>query len=270
MPGQSRKPKRNRSCTAGGGRIWQEDGIMKEKILLTVILILAAYVLHAQDRIYFIDADPVDAIVEEIGDDYVLYKSWDNPDGPNFRTSTARVDRIVFRNGTVQDFGGREDLFGDLAISHAVVPGRLDYRRGRYYMGMSLLTPDQVMDYVGYRNYGSKYLKASRQRRTGLFLTYLGGGLAFVGGMICIAEASVPDMGFGDSGAMAIGTACCVAGAAGLAAGIPLLVKGNRSLGAIADDYNARKGYGMAPAHDAESLTIGPCASGGLGLAFNF
>ena len=59
---------------------------MKEKILLTVILILAAYVLHAQDRIYFIDADPVDAIVEEIGDDYVLYKSWDNPDGPNFRT----------------------------------------------------------------------------------------------------------------------------------------------------------------------------------------
>ncbi len=233
-------------------------------------MMLAAAVLDAQDRIYFIDAAPADAAIREIGDDYVLYKAWDNPDGPDFRASLSRVEKIVFRNGNTQVFNHRESLFDDLMLSHAVIPGRLDYRKGRYYAGMTLLTPEQVMDYLGYRNYGSKYLKASRQRKTGLFLTYMGAGFLFVGGMVCIAEASAPDMGFEDSGGLAIGVSCCVLGAAGLAAGIPLLVKGNRSLGAIADDYNARSGYGMLPERETRSLTLGPCASGGLGLAFNF
>ena len=120
-----------------------------------------------QDRIYFRDAAPVDASVREIGDDYVLYKAWDNLGGPDFRVSLMR---------------------------------------------------------------------------------------------------SAADSMFDDS----LYVASYVLGAAGLASGIPLLVKGNRKLDAIADDYNRRNGYSLGPRHVEKSLTVGQCHSGGVGLAFNF
>lgn len=225
--------------------------------------------IQAQDRIYFNDAASVEALIKEIGDDYVLYRMWDNQEGPDFRASLSRVDRIVFSNGKEQVFSGRQDVLEDLMMSGAVIPGRLYYRHGRYYMGPAVLTPDQIMDYVGYKTYGSRYLKASRQRSAGLYLTWFGAGLLFVGGVMCAAGAEEQDFGFHDSSTTAIGAVCTGLGVAGLASGIPLLVKGNRALGAIADEYNNRQ-YGMTPGHESLSLSLGKCRSGGFGLAFNF
>ena len=56
-------------------------------------------------------------------------------------------------------------------------------------------------------------------------------------------------------------------GAAALGAGIPLWIKGNKKLNAIADDYNQRyggKAYGYSP-----SLSVGTTGNG-IGLALNF
>ena len=56
-------------------------------------------------------------------------------------------------------------------------------------------------------------------------------------------------------------------GAACIGVGIPLWVKGNRKLNAIADDYNQR--YGRNAYGHASSLSIGSTANG-VGLALNF
>lgn len=241
--------------------------------LATLFISVSCITMKAQDRIYFNDSAPVDAVVKEIGDDYILYRTWDNQDGPDFRTSISRVDRIVFRNGT-------EKIFGDGGIQEMMTapgilltPGRLEYRRGRFYRGLSVVTPDQIRDYLGYKNYGSVYLKAKRQYTAGAYLTYTGAGLLFIGVIAIIADATGPSISgdFGDDASMTgIGTACSIIGAAGLASGIPLMVIGNRKLDAIADDYNSRHGYSMKAPDRAMSLTLGTCRSGGVGLAFNF
>ena len=148
------------------------------RILFVAMVISVCSLASGQDRIYFRDAAPVDASVREIGDDYVLYKAWDNLGGPDFRVSLMR--------------SAADSMFDDSAFG------------------------------------------SSGGSDTGLYV------------------------------------ASYVLGAAGLASGIPLLVKGNRKLDAIADDYNRRNGYSLGPRHVEKSLTVGQCHSGGVGLAFNF
>lgn len=248
------------------------------RILFVAMVISVCSLASGQDRIYFRDAAPVDASVREIGDDYVLYKAWDNLGGPDFRVSLMRVDRIVFENGTESVFMDGKPVSGPdaLMFSGAVVPGRLDYRHGRYYLGVSVVTPEQMMDYIGYKNYGSTYLKARRQYMAGLYLTCIGGAFLLAGivthAASSAADSMFDDSGFGPSGGADAGlyVASYVLGAAGLASGIPLLVKGNRKLDAIADDYNRRNGYSLGQGHVEKSLTVGQCRSGGVGLAFNF
>ena len=58
-----------------------------------------------------------------------------------------------------------------------------------------------------------------------------------------------------------------IAGAACLGVGIPLWIRGNRKLNAIADDYNQR--YGRNAYGYKSSLSVGPTGNG-VGLALNF
>ena len=169
-----------------------------EMIAVSVLMLLST-ALYAQDKIYFNDAAPENADIREIGDDYVLYRQWGSPDGPDYRASLSRVYRIVFRDGTERVFSG-QSLFGIDAAgsSPMVIPGIITYRRGRFYDGPYMLSSEQIMDYIGYTSYGSVYMR----------------------------------------------------------------------LGALADNYNSRHGYGMRSARPAV-LSLG-CCTNGLGLAFNF
>ncbi len=246
--------------------------------IIIMLLMSLVYDASAQDRIYFRDAAPVEAVVKEIGDDYVLYKQWNNQSGPDYRASLSRVDRIVFANGSETVFRNGHGVSDaeDLMLSGAVIPGRLDYRHGRYYVGLSVVTPEKMMDYIGYTNYGSKYLKARRQYAAGFYLTCFGSLFTLMGIAGHVASGSqenvFPDSRFessSSSGSKAY-IAGYVLGAAGIAAGIPLIVSGNRKLDAIADDYNARHGYSLKAPRREKSLGLGQCMSGGVGLAFNF
>lgn len=246
------------------------------RFLILTFFMLVGYAAFAQDRIYFSNGEPADAVVREIGDDYVLYRMWDNQDGPDFRASLSRVDKIVFRNGNEMVFKDRPVNVDDLMMSGAVIPGRLDYRHGRYYMGVSVMSPQQVIDYLGYKNYGSAYLKAKRQYAAGVYLSCIGGAFALLG----IVSLVTPDPSdnfpsnsfFADSGSSdkSLGITACALGGISLVIGIPLLTTGNKKLDAIADEYNERNGYSLKPAERKKSLTLGGCNSGGIGLAFNF
>ena len=121
-----------------------------------MLLMSLVYDASAQDRIYFRDAAPVEAVVKEIGDDYVLYKQWNNQSGPDYRASLSRVDRIVFANGSETVFRNGHGVSDaeDLMLSGAVIPGRLDYRHGRYYVGLSVVTPEKMIHLICYAEIG--------------------------------------------------------------------------------------------------------------------
>ena len=91
------------------------------EMMAVSVLMLLSTALYAQDKIYFNDAAPENADIREIGDDYVLYRQWGSPDGPDYRASLSRVYRIVFRDGTERVFSG-QSLFGiDAAGSSPMV-----------------------------------------------------------------------------------------------------------------------------------------------------
>lgn len=230
-------------------------------------LMLASHGMQAQDRIYFNDRPPVEAVVKEIGDTYVLYRLWETPAGPDYRTSLTNVDSIVFRDGTRRIFAGSPYAVDEFAEYGAVMPGCITYRRGRFYSGPYAMSTAQLMDRIGYANYGSIYRNAKNMYVTGQYLTYSGAGFLFAAIMIHIASACYG--GPGNEDAMIYGI-CYGLGAAELAVGIPLLVTGNRRLGALADDYNRRNGYGHKPGGRPVELALGVCRSGGAGISLNF
>jgi len=92
-------------------KITKEGGFMSRKIFVMLLLALFAGRVYAQDVIHTIDTKPIQAKVIEIGDDYIWYKTYDNPDGPDYKMSVSRVTKIVFENGTVKSFAP-ESLFG--------------------------------------------------------------------------------------------------------------------------------------------------------------
>ena len=107
---------------------------------------------------------------------------------------------------------------------------------------------------VGYSLYGSRYRKARSEKGWGIALTAVVAPLGVAWFAYGIAEHSTPGK--------VIGAGLCVAG---LGAGIPLWVKGQRELDWMMDDYARRHG----PRPHAATLFFGPTPNG-TGLALRF
>lgn len=250
---------------------------MKAKLILVCALTVLCGNAFAQDIIHTIDGRSIEAKVLEISDEEILYKTFDNQDGPDYRMSVNRILRIVFQNGTERSFAPSSLIFTN-PLTYEVGPyGPLEYRWGHYYDRRGRLYADQLRDYLGVSLYGSDYLKADRQLTWGLLLTITGAtvlaGSLVAGGASAEYNRNVSSMNLPyhmresarDSQAPYIVGG--IVGAACLGFGIPLWVKGDKKLNAIADDYNQRygsKSYGSRP-----SLNLGSTANG-VGLALNF
>jgi hypothetical protein len=247
---------------------------MRRILATTFAIAFSLFMAHdskAQDIIHTFDSAPVAAKILEIGDDYMMYKTWDNLDGPLYNISLSRVVKVVFENGTTQHFGSSSPhIYPESFGRHS-----LDYRYGNYYTPYGRISREDMMDYIGYSLYGSEYMRARSQFTWGMMLTFTGIGGLLITTVANIAYAEMNEMreshdmqGYGDAGrqvGLAVGY---IASAGCIGAGIPLWVKGNRGLRKIADDYNrtyVNPGYGDRGA----SLSIGTTANG-FGLAFNF
>ena len=253
---------------------------MKAKLILTCVLVALCGNAFAQDIIRTIDGRSIEAKVLEINDNDIIYKTFDNPDGPDYRLSISRVARIVFQNGTEKSFAPSTFLYpGPYIYDHYGPYGPLEYRWGHYYDRRGRLYGEQLRDYLGVSLYGSDYLKASSQYHWGLWLTLGGAALLLssvsFNAMMSDYDRSVASMNMPSSWQVedshssmgAYFAAEGLIGAACIGVGIPLWVKGNRKLNAIADDYNQR--YGRNAYGHASSLSIGSTANG-VGLALNF
>lgn len=250
---------------------------MKAKLILVCALTVLCGSAFAQDIIHTIDGRSIEAKVLEISDDDILYKTFDNQDGPDYRMSVSRILRIVFQNGTERSFAPSSLIFTS-PYAYEVGPyGPLEYRWGHYYDRRGRLYADQLRDYLGVSLYGSDYLKADRQLTWGLVLTVTGAtilvGSLVAGGASAEYNRNVSSMNLpyhmretaaSSPAPYIVGG---LVGAACLGFGIPLWVKGDKKLNAIADDYNQRygnKNYGYRP-----SLNLGSTGNG-VGLALNF
>ncbi len=241
--------------------------IIAASIIIAVSLITSRASM-AQDIIHTYDSAPIKAKVLEIGDDYMYYKTWDNPDGPLYNMSLSRVLKIVFENGTTKTFA---------PVSPYISPGPygtypLDYRWGHYYGPYGSISRGQIADYIGYSLYGSEYMKASNQYTWGIYLTGAGvaGLVVTIAAHIAYAEMNdfTSQHGMHSSGSDIGVAAGYIGSAACLGAGIPLWVKGSKGLRKIADDYNNTY---VNPDRNssAPNLSLGATRSG-VGLAFNF
>lgn len=84
---------------------------MKLKTILTVALAIVCCGLSAQDRIHLVDSRRViEAKIIEIGEVDIIYKLYNNLDGPDYRLSVSRIESIDFENGTRQVFADRRRM----------------------------------------------------------------------------------------------------------------------------------------------------------------
>ena len=252
---------------------------MKAKLILICVLSGLCGNAFAQDIIHTIDGRSIEAKVLEINDDDILYKTFDNQGGPDYRMSVSRVARIVFQNGTEKSFAPSTILVPSPYVHEPYgYYGPLEYRWGHYYDRRGRLYAEQLQDYLGVSLYGSDYRKASSQYQSGLWLS-IGGAALVISSLTCgamlsdynrgVAAMNMPSsMRGNDHSSMgALYVAGGIAGAACLGAGIPLWIRGNRKLNAIADDYNQR--YGRNAYGYKSSLSVGATGNG-VGLALSF
>ncbi len=225
---------------------------MRRTLFILVLGLVSALAAGAQDRIYFNDGRTTDAIVDEVGDSYIYYRLYGNPDGPICTTSTYNVLRIVYQNGTQQTFAGGA-FFDDRAMMLlGNQPLKMRFDNGHLYLGSRDRFGARQADYVAFNLYGDEYYAARKNKRWGGGLVYFGSFSAIWG--VAFFCCSIPEAGALFSG---LGAAC-------LGTGIPLLVKGNNRLKGIANDYNSKVSDG-----NSLELTFGPCRSG-VGFALNF
>ena len=75
-------------------------------LLLFVSSIIMSAALHAQDKIYKTDGGIIEAKVKKVDPVTIVYKRFDNQDGPEYTILKKEVVKIVYQNGTADIFKG--------------------------------------------------------------------------------------------------------------------------------------------------------------------
>ena len=79
---------------------------MTLKTFFFIFAVLASPFANAQDKIYKKDGTVIDAIIKEVGDKTINYKRFDNPNGPDYTILKKNSLRIVYQDGTFDNFDG--------------------------------------------------------------------------------------------------------------------------------------------------------------------
>jgi hypothetical protein len=163
--------------------------IMKQTLLL-IILGLIFSSSYSQDKIYRNNGKIVEAKILEIGSDEIRYKEFNNLDGPIYILETDKIKKIVFANGTSQQFHDNlkdpERYAGQLkqAIKLNFLSPLYGYTEiafekstgvGRGYelsLGIIGLGKSETLEY----NYSSPQLETIKRGQAGVFIS---GGYKF-------------------------------------------------------------------------------------------
>jgi len=75
-----------------------------KRLLVSIIAIALFSTAFAQDKIYKRNGDVVEAKIKSVGTKTVTYLRFDNQSGPEYTILKAEVDRIVYQNGSEDEF----------------------------------------------------------------------------------------------------------------------------------------------------------------------
>ena len=227
---------------------------MRRTLTIILCMLFGVFAAQAQDRIYFIDSQVVNAVVDEVGHDLVYYRLYENQNGPVYSTPVNHVSKIVYHEGHEQNFLAGSIFNEDLLKNAGGQAGTMRFVNGKLYIGSRTYYGAQQAEYVVFNMYGDDYFMARQRRGWGHTLTWLGASMFSLATLAAAINLELePGM------ALLMG-----AGAGGMGAGIPLICSGNKIMKGIAADYNSRIASSRQP-----ELTFGPCRSG-VGLALNF
>ena len=83
---------------------------MRLRIIFSVATSFAFSSVFAQDRLYTKEGSVLEVKVKEVGTRTIVYKKWNNQDGPDFIIAKNEVERIKFQNGDEEYFTRRGDI----------------------------------------------------------------------------------------------------------------------------------------------------------------
>lgn len=252
--------------------------VYMKKLVIIIAAILGGMLLcakmSAQDIILTTDSEIISAVITEIGDDSIVYKKADNPDGPNFKINTSRVVKIQFANGTEQVFSQQapsqvpqqqypvqQQAYSPYSTPY-YGPGRLSLSNKGFMVRVddvagnelsdetleALLTEDEMGTFRGMRVM-SNIGRITSTVGAPIFGFGLGWGLGnlIVGGYMSPFATSM----------MLIGGSVMIPG---LIVGLI----GDGRIRSVLDDYNHRNGYSYSPTIEFGATPYG------MGLTFNF
>ena len=238
------------------------------KKLIAILAASAAMLLcgikaNAQDVILTNDGELIMAVVSEISDSEVVYKAFDNQEGPNYRISAAKVQKIRFANGTEQVFAQpvqqsnvptafqAADRTPVYSAESTTRQGYMEYTRGEFEVAGRELYEGEYRNYFNADEFETVN-GAMRQRSAGKGLMIAGGAtlgaglILFIPGTILwydsLKEAPSSPYYY-DPAAYAVmcsGAALVSVGGTLMTIGVPLFCIGNSRLSWAADSYNQR------------------------------
>lgn len=246
-------------------------------LVAAAVCMLSAHSAFAQDIIFTKASEVIEAVVVEVNDDDIVYKSYDNPEGPVYRMSVDRIAKIRYMNGKEDVFGNVPEqpvAGGQVFLGEPVPYGNMRYDSGAMYLDGNMLTYadmqacmpldlyNQARGGLKMRNSGKKLMIAGGVI-TGVSVILIVAGAASLASQAYYNEGVYYDMALGQAFAITTGCVCIFPGVACLSAGIPLYCVGQSRAKRAAATYNSR---GQA---NQLTLNIGAARSG-FGLYLNF
>ena len=107
---------------------------MRRTFTIIVIMFLTAFAASAQDKIYFMDSRVVDAVIDEVGNEFVYYRSYQYQDGPLYSVPISHIAKIVYNNGYEQVIGIAPFFDEQLLKSVGGSGGKMRFSKGKLYL----------------------------------------------------------------------------------------------------------------------------------------
>lgn len=253
------------------------DKMKRFIVVIAAIVLTAGFSVKAsaQDIILTKDSQIIKAYVQEITEDTVSYTKADNPKGPTYKIGVAKLQKIIFENGTEEVFTTtatepvpvQSPVNRSTTFDSSIAVGTLDYSHGDVILAGRKLTSSEMQQIMP-EDMFNQARGGQKMRGVGKGLLIPGAILTGVSIACCTAAlilaSDVTDYEDVDEvyAASGIAIASSAIGVPMLGAGVALYCVGQGRTRRAVDDYNEayKQNY---------SFNIGSTRNG-VGVFLNF
>lgn len=231
---------------------------MKRTILFLAAVIGFVIVAQAQDIITLRNGEDIQALVQEINDNDIKYKKFDNPNGPNYTLKKSEVFMIRYKNGSKDVFSTESTSTPSIAPSSKSeqIPSVNNLKTEWYRIG------DKDIEMLNFFK-SNNYMKHYNDFKSACNKSNVGNGILGVGAMVILVGA-LTELSIGYSAFVLY-----VGGGSMMIAAIPIIATANGAKRRIKDDFEKNylnNGYSLRP---QPTLNFG-FTSQGLGVVLKF